>query len=279
VIRPFTREDAARGQAITAAALASVHARMASPVHDLTDEVVVRSRDRILHLLETDPDSAWVAEVDGEVAGIALALVREGMWFLSSLFVDPAYQGRNLSRELLDAAMKTATGRAWILTTDDTRAVHRYQRAGFELHPTFTAIGTPVGEGPSLLPGLRDYDDDRATLDGVTRELRGAAMGPEVDYFLRHDNRIVVAPGKGFVILRPVGVTWLAATDERTARDLLAVALAGATVPVRMDWLSGDQQWAIDACIAAGLRLRPGATMALRGQPRPSPYIPCAAFG
>jgi GNAT superfamily N-acetyltransferase len=77
VIRPFTRDDAARGQAITAAALANVHARMASPVHDLTDEVVVRSRDRILHLLETDPDSAWVAEVDGEVAGlVATHLVR-----------------------------------------------------------------------------------------------------------------------------------------------------------------------------------------------------------
>jgi GNAT superfamily N-acetyltransferase len=252
---------------------------MARPVHDLTDEVVIRSRDRMLHLLETDPDSAWVAEVDGEVAGIALALVREGMWFLSALFVEPGYQGRNLSRELLEASMKTATDRAWILTTDDTRAVHRYQRAGFDLHPTYTAVGKPVLEGVPSVPGLRDYDDDRDTLDGVTRELRGAAMGPEVDYFLRHDNRIVVAPGKGFVILRPVGVTWLAATDEGTARDLLTVALAEATLPVQLDWLSGDQQWAIDVCVAAGLRLRPGPTMALRGQPRVSPYIPCAAFG
>lgn len=279
MIRPFTRDDAARGQAITAGALANVDARMARPVHDLTDEVVVRSRDRILHLLQTDPDSAWVAEVDGEVAGIALALVREGMWLLSSLFVDPRYQGRNLSRELLDASLKTATDRCWILTTDDTRAVHRFQRAGFDLHPTFTAAGTPARDGLPAVKGLRDYDDDRDTLDRVTRALRGAAMGPEVDYFLRHDNRIVVAPGKGFVILRPVGVTWLAATDEDTARDLLSVALAEATVPVQLDWLSGDQQWAIDVCINAGLRLRPGPTMALRGQPRVSPYIPCAAFG
>jgi GNAT superfamily N-acetyltransferase len=279
VIRPLTLDDAPRGQQITFSALSSLDARMARPVQDLTDEVVVRSRDRILHLLETDPDGAWVAELDGEVAGIALALVREGMWFLSSLMVDPAYQGRNVGRDLLEAALKTSTDRSWIMTTDDTRAVHRYQRAGFELHPGYTAVGTPARDRIPAVQGLRDYDDDRELLDEVTRTVRGAAMGPEVDYFLRHGNRIVVAPGRGFVVLRPVGVTWLAALDEGTARDLLWVAVAEATVPLVVDWLTADQQWAIDVCISAGLHLRPGPSMALRGQPRMSPYIPCAAFG
>jgi len=252
---------------------------MARPVQDLTDEVVMRSRDRILHLLDTDPDGAWVAEVDGVAAGIALALVREGMWFLSSLMVDPAFQGRNVGRELLDAALTTATDRAWIMSTDDTRAVHRYQRAGFQLHPSYTSVGKPARDRIPEVNGFRDYDDDRETLDDVTRAVRGAAMGPEVDYFLRHDNRIVVAPGKGFVILRPVGVTWLAAIDEETARGLLWVALAEASEPVELDWLTADQQWAIDVCLDAGLRLKAGASMALRGQPRMAPYIPCAAFG
>ena len=45
------------------------------------------------------------------------------------------------------------------------------------------------------------------------------------------------------------------------------------------DWLSGDQQWAIDVCFDAGLSLRPGAPIALRGQQRMAPYIPCGAFG
>jgi GNAT superfamily N-acetyltransferase len=279
VIRRLTHADAVRGQEITFSALSSLDARMARPVQDLTDEVVMRSRDRILHLLETDPEGAWVAEVDGVAAGIALSLVRDGMWFLSSLMVDPAFQGRNVGRALLEAALATATDRAWILTTDDTRAVHRYQRAGFHLHPSYTAVGTPVRERLPAVTGLRDYDEDRDTLDEVTRKIRGAAMGPEVDYFVRHRNRIVVAPGRGFVILRPVGVTWLAALDEETARDLLWVALAEATVPIELDWLTGDQQWAIDVCLSAGLRLKPGASMALRGQPRMSPYIPCAAFG
>jgi GNAT superfamily N-acetyltransferase len=279
VIRPLTADDVARGQEITFSALSGLEARMARPVQDLTDEVVVRSRDRMLHLLATDPEGAWVAEVDGVVAGIALALVREGMWFLSSLMVDPSYQGRRVGRDLLEAALASATDRSWIMSTDDTRAVHRYQRAGFDLHPGYTAVGTPVRDRLPVVKGLRDYDDDRETLDTVSRALRGAAMGPEVDYFLRLGNRIVVAPGKGFVILRPVGATWLAATDEQTARDLLWVALAEAPVPVLLDWLTADQQWAIDVCINAGLHLQPGPSMALRGQPRMSPYIPCAAFG
>lgn len=252
---------------------------MVRPVQDLTDEVVTRSRDRIEHLLATDPDGAWAAEVDGVVAGIALSLVREGMWFLSSLMVDPAYQGRHVGRELLEAALATATERSWIMTTDDTRAVHRYQRAGFALIPSYTAVGKADRDRIPAVHGIREYADDRETLDAVTRQVRGAAMGPEVDYFLRQGNPIFVAPGRGFVICRPVGATWLAATDEQTARDLLWVALAEASVPVELDWLTADQQWAIDVCLDAGLRLKAGASMALRGQPRMSPYIPCAAFG
>jgi len=280
VIRPLTVDDVARGQGITFSALSGLDARMARPVHDLTDEVVVRSRDRMQHLLATDPDGAWVAEVDGVVAGIALSLVREGMWFLSSLMVDTSYQGRSVGRDLLQAALSTSTDRSWIMTTDDTRAVHRYQREGFELHPGYTAVGTPLRERLPAVSGLRDFNEgDRATIDAVTHARRGAAMGPELDYFLKHGNRIVVAPGKGFVILRPVGATWLAAADEQTARELLWVAIAEAPVPLQLDWLTADQQWAIDVCINAGLHLQPGPSMALRGQPRMTPYIPCAAFG
>jgi GNAT superfamily N-acetyltransferase len=279
VIRPLTTDDVPRGQEITYRALSGLDARMARPVQDLTDEIVVRSRARISHLLRTDPDGAWAAEVDGVVAGLALALVREGMWFLSLLMVDPSYQGQNVGRALLDAALGTATDRSWILSTDDARAVRRYQRAGFALHPSYTAAGTPDRSRLPAVTGLRDYDDDRETLDHVTRVLRGAAMGPEVDYFLELGNHIVVAPGKGFAVLRPVGTTWLAATDEQTARDLLWIAIAEGSQPLEIDWLTADQQWAIDVCLDAGLRLKAGASLALRGQPTMSPYLPSGAFG
>ena len=38
-----------------------------------------RQHARIRHLLETDPGGSWVAEHDGRVAGVALALIREGV--------------------------------------------------------------------------------------------------------------------------------------------------------------------------------------------------------
>jgi hypothetical protein len=128
--------------------------------------------------------------------------------------------------------------------------------------------------------GIRDVQDgDAETFDAVLRQLRGAAMGPEVGYFESLGHRVVVAPGKGFAVLRSMGTQWLAATDEATARDLLWTVLAESTEPVEIDWLAANQQWAIDVCLDAHLTMGPGASIALRGQPPMSPYLPCGAFG
>ncbi len=47
---------------------------------------------RIHRLIGTDPGGACVAERDGAVTGAALALLREGLWGLSLLVVDPGEQ-------------------------------------------------------------------------------------------------------------------------------------------------------------------------------------------
>src|SRR5690349_22816555 len=59
---------------------------------------------RIRHLLATDPGGCWVAG-DGELAGAALALVREGIWGLSLLVVRPGLQSAGLGRALLERAL------------------------------------------------------------------------------------------------------------------------------------------------------------------------------
>jgi GNAT superfamily N-acetyltransferase len=244
------------------------------------EEVRARGMARIGHLQRTDPESAWTAEVDGEPVGCALALVRDGMWFLSLLVVKPGFQGKGIGRELLEASLTTSTERSWIMSTVEPAAVRRYQRAGFALHPTYTAKGAV---DRSLLPavtGIRDATpEDQDTLDDVLRTVRGVSMGPEAGYFDALGTRTVVAPGKGFAVLRPQGTAWLAATDEATARDLLWTVFAESTEPVEVDWLGADQQWAIDVCLDAHLTLTGGASLALRGQPTMSPYLPCGAFG
>ena len=69
-------------------------------------------RRLLAHLLTTDPDRFWVAsapsEADGgevgAVVGFASASLRDGLWFLAMLFVDPAFQRDGIGQALLDRA-------------------------------------------------------------------------------------------------------------------------------------------------------------------------------
>src|SRR4051812_40631353 len=69
-----------------------------------------RGQVRIAHLQRTDPGGAWVADDDGEIVGVSLALVREGVWGLSLFGVHPEHQSRGIGRRLLDAALGYANG-------------------------------------------------------------------------------------------------------------------------------------------------------------------------
>src|SRR5688572_12518311 len=92
---------------------------------------------RLRHLQATDPDGAWVAEAGGEIAGIALALVRDGIWGLSLLAVHPDRQAQGTGSALLEAALRTREGcrGALIASSADPRGMRAYARAGFDLHP------------------------------------------------------------------------------------------------------------------------------------------------
>ena len=73
-------------------------------------EEVEQRKERYRHFLEHDQKGAWVA-VDGDrVAGVALAIVREGVWVLSLFAVAEEYRGAGLGRELLDRALCYAAG-------------------------------------------------------------------------------------------------------------------------------------------------------------------------
>ncbi|OGO54464.1 MAG: hypothetical protein A2V85_05225 [Chloroflexi bacterium RBG_16_72_14] len=56
------------------------------------------------HLLSTDPERFWVATRGDELIGFASASVRDGLWFLAMLFVDPAAQGGGIGQALMDRA-------------------------------------------------------------------------------------------------------------------------------------------------------------------------------
>lgn len=284
MLRPLEPCDVAAARQVQAVAMNHLALRMGDEVLEETDDRRQLGQARIAHLQQTDPEGAWVAEIEGEVAGCALALVRDGMWFLSLLMVDPPHQGKGLGKQLLDATLATATDRSWILATADPAALRRYQRAGFALHASYTAKGPVDRTTIPPVQGVRtgSYDTDAQLVDEVATAVRGASMAQDRHYLARRLMRLLVvddAGGRGFALLRAGGVASLAATTEDAARRLLWAAIAEAGDSVEIDWLSHDKQWAIDVCLDARLSLVGGATLCFRGQPPMPLYLPSGALG
>jgi GNAT superfamily N-acetyltransferase len=238
---------------------------------------------RYFHLIETDPGGAWVAEEDGRVVGAALAIEREGVWGLSLLVVLPDRQSRGVGRALLERALTYAGGGrrgGIILASPDQRALRAYARAGFDMHPCMDAGGRPhVAEPP---PGVRDGDErDLPLTEAVDRAVRGAAHGSDIAAFLEVGRRLLVVPERGYAVLGPDSVHLLAALDEEAARDLLLAALAA--VPggkdYRVEWITSAQGWTVQPVLDAGLALKPGGAVFVRGDVGPfTPYLPSGAY-
>jgi GNAT superfamily N-acetyltransferase len=238
---------------------------------------------RIHQLIDRDAGGAWVTERDGEVAGAALALDRDGLWGLSLLVVDPEHQSAGLGRELLQRALAYAGGGrrgAVILASPDARALRAYARAGFAAHPSFRAEGRPRGvERPGR---VRDADaSDIPLTEHVDRGVRGAAHGSDIDALLRAGCRMLVIEDRGYVVIGGGAVRLLAALDEAAAADLLRAALA--IVPfgeeIGVEWITSLQDWAIGPVLDAGLSLTNDGAVFVRGDVGPfRPYLPSGAY-
>lgn len=277
LVRPLLPDDVPAVVRVQHAAFA----RLDGDPTPLAPEVEVRAQARVAHLQRTDPDGAWVVEEAGTVVGAGLALRREQVWFLSLLVVDPDRQGRGAGARLLEACLRTADGArgSYLCSSQDPRALRRYVRAGFALRPGLDARG-PVDR--SLLrpaPGVRegDWARDGDRLDDVGRALRGAPYGPDLQVLAQH--RLLVARG-GAAVVREGRVVLVGAEDPGTAALLLRAALAEAGPEVEVDAVTGDQPWAVQELVAAGLPLRPGTSVCVRGDVGPlAPYLPGGAYG
>lgn len=242
-----------------------------------------RGVDRIRHLLRTDPDGAWVAD-DGQVRGVAMALVREGVWGLSLLAVEPGGQSNGIGGRLLERALASAQGTHGqiILSSLDPRAMRSYARAGFRLDPAVCAFGVV---DRAAIPGERGVregaEDDFELAAEVDRRQRGAAHGPDFDALSGAGYELLVLPGEGYVFHREGSPALLAAHDAGAARRLLWAALA-ASLPGRevgVMFLTGHHDWAIDVALAAGLALEPCGPTFVRGEIGPlSAYLPNPAY-
>lgn len=251
------------------------------------EDTTRRQRDRIAHLLRTDPGGAFVFERGGAVIGVALALIRERVWFLSLLTVLPDAQSGGAGRALMDCTL--AYGRACeastITSSDDPRAEHLYRHADFELRPTVQFEGTlDRSEQAPSHPLIRIAGQaDIAGLSTISRALRGGAHTPDLEFALSQGHVVLTFFERGFVVLAPGrAVLMLAALDEQAASALLWEALVrvGAGEKTLVRWVTAEQRWAVDLARRAGLDIVAYGSLAVRGSPGVlHPYLPWGSFG
>lgn len=234
------------------------------------------------HLLATDPAGCWVAEVNGAVVGVAIGVVRELTWILASYAVLPSHQGQGIGRQLLAAAGRHGQGclRGLLAPSVDPGATRAYRAAGFDLHPLMQLLGTVDRTTLPITDRTREGTSaDADLMDSVDRRIRGAAHGPDQHLLLESLRLIVIdrSTGSGYAYLTPDGgPALLAATNRRTATDLLWAALA-ATPPGaegRVWGITAANQWAIDVGLAAGLSLDQSGYLGVRRLKPPAPYLP-----
>ena len=241
--------------------------------------------ERFAHVLATDPAGSWVAEQGGEPVGVAQAMIREQLWVLSLLTVSPTAQSSGAGRRLLERTLAYGEGLdGLIISSNDPRAMRLYAAAGFALLPTVESVGRP---SRSLLrrPGMpvREVGDSGLELAAaISREVRGAAHTTELELVLRQGALLYVAGDRGYAVARPGHAVWLlAARDDEAAQALLWHALGELpeAEPPNVRWVTGDQGWAIDVLVRAGLGLRAFGAVAVRGVPGPlRPFLPSPPF-
>ena len=124
--------------------------------------------------------------------------------------------------------------------------------------------------------------DDLPLTETVSRAVRGASHGSDIEAMLRAGARMFVLPERGYSITTSSGIKLVAALDEEAARDLLLGTLAA--VPDG----PGDQRRVDHLGAAVGgraRRSRPGSSSSsaarvfLRGDVGPfRPYLPSGAY-
>ncbi len=243
---------------------------------------------RAAHLQRTDPEGCWVAEVDGQVVGVALGLIREGVWGFSLFGLLPAFQGLGIGSPLYARALAhgaRAQRGGLVMSSSHPAAMRSYARSpGFRLRPTVRLTGVCRRDrAPSALRCRQgDVEADAVTLDLASRHARGASHRRDLPTYLANPGvRLLIVEGEGFVVARDGSPALLAATNDAAAAELLWGAMLSGPDDgrVSVDAITAENQWAIRTGLEAGLALALEGPLYVRGHPGAlAPYIPSGAY-
>jgi hypothetical protein len=161
--------------------------------------------------------------------------------------------------------------------------MRRYARLGLDLRPCVAAAGIPDRSRLAAQDGVRDAGADGIPIaDAIGRAVRGAGHGVDLPVALRDPGaRLLLVEDRAFALVRQARITLVAGLDDASATRALNAALAamppGATASV--DFLTAGQDWAVRACLDAGLALSPDGPFFTGGDLGPMrPYVPSGAY-
>ncbi len=284
-IRPLLAGDCAAAAAVARTSIEAIYPE------DLTAEQdAVRAAGataRIAHVQRTDPGGCWVAELDGRIVGLAVAILREGLWGLSVFAILPEHQGRGIGSRLYAPALAYGAGvpGGLIVSSMHPAALRRYARSpGFRLLPALGLSGVcDRRRAPALLrsrPG--DLAADAGTIEAASRHVRGASHLRDLPAHLdRPGSALLVVDGDGFACASEGSVNLLAARTEEAAEDLLWSAMLGGAEgkTVSIDFVTGENQWAFRVGLEAGLAIGDWGAIFARGDLGPlAPFLPSGAY-
>lgn len=285
VIRPLVPADVAAAEAVAWAALSPFWPEDLRPADDEVRRA--RARGRVTHLQATDPGGAWVAELDGTVVGVALALIREDVWGFSLFGVDPAHHGKGIGGRIYAEALAygdDARG-GIILSSQSPAAMRQYFLSGFRLLPCVTTAGVLDRRGlPAGLqsrPGDLMDEADLVTCAAASRFVRGASHNQDLEASLAAGRELLVLPGRGFAVHQDGSPALLAALDEEAATDLLWSCFAAAKPggQVHVDFITAGNDWAVAVSLRCRLDLTPDGPVFVRGDLGPlAPFLPSGAY-
>lgn len=103
----------------------------------LSDPRLVTDEDCLDYI--TNRGKGWVAEIDGEIVGFAIAdIAGSNIW---ALFIDPRFEKRGIGKKLHQTMMDwyfSITDKAvWLSTEPHSRAEHFYRTAGWKESGTY----------------------------------------------------------------------------------------------------------------------------------------------
>lgn len=276
-VRPLTPGDADAANRAAAIALDRPGSIEPGPARDFHLE-------RVRHLAATDPGGAWVSlGGDGEITGLALALLRDGLWGLSLLAVDPTAHGTGAGRALVEAAFAHGAGATdhLILASQHPAALRLYAGLGLAFHPAAGAAGiADLSRAPALAAHAEEGPPE-ATRE-ISRHVRAASHDGDLPVSLRHGDRLLLVEDRAFALASPRtgSVQLVAGRDEEAAAAALWAALIalGPGATANVDFLTSAQGWAVQVCLDARLAFTVGGAVFHRGPARMAPYLPSGAW-